>query len=1092
MATSAEIAEQIAAQQSWFMQQNAMATQVGVNPMAYGGLGGWGMGGGAAMPPHPGMAPMPGAFNYGAGFGYGAGNRAGAYATSALSMLPIGLGVGMQAHSMLTGGGGLAPFSNPFAAFSMARGAGLGFGASAGLAGASMLPLMAVGHAVGGMVGGAQQQSMINTAVGNYNFANPQSMTGFGFSRQDAAAVGQQVRQLAMIPELMTSFQEISRILPQLKTMGVMQGVRDAAEFNRRMKDAIGTIRDVSRIIGSSLEEAADFFAHSRRVGFFGREAQVQNAMNARVTGSLTGMDTNQVMAMQGQGAAFGTAVGGSRALGTLGVTAIANRIGAAVIGNPGLQQTLENITGMTGAEAVGGAAGMMQNLGQRIAGTGPGRFIMAGFMKVDANGEVSLDRDLMQRQQRGEVGMGEIRARGMRNMSNRNFVVKFERRQTRLAQQFAAEGGPESMVALLEGAGISEDASAYILQSQYGATEQQADLAQAMLRENRTGLGEQRRLVQEVIQRQIRRREQGPGGLLKRMGTVIQNAITQPFARAGAEMHRAVGQFVDEVYEDVMGDFVIEATEEGKKDFIRALSGNRDAAKRAFGAASRSGIGRASVTAGFREAITSGAISPLLSDAVAWVKSIGTTGTGRSEEDDRRWFGRTIGAGAEGTPEAMRKQFTNLSMGGGISSASMDALRNLRVSMEANVPEYYDATPTRQMELFMKAAGSSGDPAIRQAMDTFRRLGGGVDPRARAFAASGVDREQYEALITKGGRGPMDPDAVRKAGRDARTAMLKEFGPAGEAIMKSTGAQELFNQIYGTNLTPDQQNALKSAIVRRDVTAIKKLTNLTNVQLDDVEAVRGGLEASGPSGMAATIRAFRDFQKAAKDENALGMRDALVGAARDADYASKKIGGAVGAAVAAFGEAATGLAGNLGSNEAYDKLNETIEATVKAIEAVPDQDKRNEILGSLNSSLRAAVVRRIATKKPIDALSKRRSATVSEIMKATGLTEAEVGGIYGKAGLRGSDIMPMDPNIAAKISRTVSATGVGALLGAGTEDLAKKAKEDQQVVLFRTMTAALVHIAKHTGITDKFNVPEEYTANQNAVNKGKATPGTK
>lgn len=1072
MATSAEIAQQISDQQSWFMQQNAMASQIGVNPAAFGGgLGGWGMGAMApAMAPHPGMGAMPGAFNYGSSFGFGAGNRMGAFGASGLSMAPALAATGMQVGSMLYGSG-MAPLVNPVGAFMMARGAGFGLGASAGLAGASMLPMAAGAHMVGSMVGGMQQQAMVNTAVGNYNFANPMSITGQGFSRQDALSIGQQVRQLAMIPEMMTSFQEISRILPQLRNMGAMSGVRDAAEFNKRLRDSITTMREISRVIGSSMEEAAEFFAHSRRVGFFGRDAQLQNALNARVTGSLTGQNTQQFMAMQQQGASFGSAVGGSRALGTQGVTAIAGRLGAAIQGNAGLQQVIENITGQSGSDAVGAAAGMLQQAGQRIAGTGPGRFLMAGFMRIGENGEVEIDPEMMARQQQGGLGMGEIRRRGSQNMSNRRFVEKFERRQTRLGQQFAAEGGPEALLSLLQGAGISEDGAGYLLQSQFGLTEQQSDLVESLLRDSRSGMGDQRRLVQQIVEQQARRREAGPGGLMKRIGTVVSNKITQPFAKAGAEMHKAAGQFVDEIYEDLMGDVIVRATEQGKKDFLDALAGNKDAALRAFGSGTGVGSSSGTITSGLREMFRDTSV-------MAAFAGIGTNGTGYTASGERRLLGEMMGVGAQGSDAAFADQLRGFREGrhgfaGGaltdVEKAGARAAKVLSDSMDANDPEYAKASPMRRAQMMTRAIGwrgaLGGGGEIGEAYRALSARGGGIDPSMALYMASGSMSEEDAAKIYRGsGAAPIDAASVHAEGRNARSAM-ERFGAASQEIMKSAGASALLNEYFnGKPRSPEERDALRKAIRNGNVSEVQALTNINGLTAADLTAVTSGLDEYGThgSGGAAAIRSFID---AGRKENRIGMSQALDSIVKDTNVAASNVGGPLGEMLKGFGNAAADLSqaflgkGSESVESGLSKLGATVDSIATAIEKMP-QSERDSVMKDLPASIRIAVSRRAGVKSGVRKMIGTNQ-TISEIMKVTGMTEHEISQTLGRRGdLKGSDMINVDSGVADKLSKAAGVRGAGAALLAGGEDLTKKAKEDQQLILMKTMTEALIAIA--------------------------------
>src|SRR5690606_9857733 len=163
------------------------------------------------------------------------------------------------------------------------------------------------------------------------------------------------------------------------------------------------------------MEDAAAFFGHSQRVGFFGKQDQIRNAFNAQLTSSLTGMNQQQFMQMQEQGAAFGTAVGGSRRLGAQAVTNISQRLGLAVQGDQRLLETIQNVTGQVGDQGIADASGMLANLGFRVAGSAPGRFMLAGFTKFNSDGSLGLDEEIMARHRRGELSMDDIRARGQR-----------------------------------------------------------------------------------------------------------------------------------------------------------------------------------------------------------------------------------------------------------------------------------------------------------------------------------------------------------------------------------------------------------------------------------------------------------------------------------------------------------------------------------------------------------------------------------------------------------------------------------------------------------------------------------------------------
>jgi hypothetical protein len=286
MLSSFEIAQLFSAQNQQFMQQNTFAQNIGITPpqaslAGYGGIG--------TPPPFaPGIAPQ---FTYApAGFtgpSYGPGNRVGALGMGALSAAPMAAGVGLGVLSSFRPFTGLAPFVDPFAGAM----AGWARGGMMGALGGAALPL-GLGLAGGAlasaiinpMITGGVQQHMVNAGMGQFQFFNPQSRSGMGFSRQDSTTMGENIRGLSQVPEMMASMEELTRLLPKLRQNGMMQGVRDVTEFANRFKEALTTIKDMSRIFGTTLEDAEKFFSHSRSIGFFGRSDQVRNAVNAQVT----------------------------------------------------------------------------------------------------------------------------------------------------------------------------------------------------------------------------------------------------------------------------------------------------------------------------------------------------------------------------------------------------------------------------------------------------------------------------------------------------------------------------------------------------------------------------------------------------------------------------------------------------------------------------------------------------------------------------------------------------------------------------------------------------------------------------------------
>lgn len=1038
MASSAEIAQQIADQQNWFMQQNAMAAQVGVNPMAYGGLSGWGMApsvGAPVMPGHPGMAPMPGAFSYGGGYGYGAGNRFGAAAAGGLSALPMmgGMALGLAG----------SPLGDPISGFMAMRGMRFGLGASMAGAGAMMLPMAAAQWGVGQMVTGAQEQGRLNTAISNYNFANPASATGMGFSRMDAQNIGRQVRQLSVIPELMTSFDEISRILPQLKQMGMMNGVRDASEFGRRMKEAITTVREVSKVIGSTMEEATEFFAHSRRVGFLGGREALQNAMNARITMGVTGMNQQQFMNMQEQGAAMGTAIGGYRGLGATAVTNIAQRIGLTQVRNPGLMETIANITGRSDEQGIADASTMIANLGLRVAGTGPGRFMLAGLMKVGPNGEATLDDAAMDQYLRGGTTMGDLRRRGMQMMGNRRNVISFETHQTKLAQQFTARGGTEAMLGMLQEAlGTDTEAARYVLQSQFGATEQQADLVQELLRGRGGGVADEERVIREIVARQSRRREAGPSGFMKRAGTAFERNVSQHLKQAGADMTQAVGRAIDEVYEDWMGDTVLSISNEKKNALIQAFvaTDKKAALSQALGGAGLRGeVGSAS--AGLRRMLSN-------TELGAWWRGVGTSGSGYSKGQLEERFGGAFNAVAAGgfSPEVQ---------------AEIAQARSAHGFLLQQNSEYMNATPDRQAEMLaaqLDPAGTLGENSagMKQLMAKHGYKGAlnflaiaALRPDRAAFMGGGADVSN------------MTRDALQELMRTARSGAAEYFGAGAAGLENSGDARALLRRVQGAS--GEERTAILEALKNNDGAALEKLTG-RRFNPRDMDTVKAAVTGGGAFRKGA-MEALATLERGLSTEASMYMKDMMTDAATGAQKLaeSTRAGGAtaLSQALMNFSDAATAFGGR-GDAASLTKLNETIDAAAAALEAMPDAQRR-DTLAAMPGWLQTAVGRRAAVKGRAG-LAQYLGKTVSldKVSAATGLSKEDISKVLN---LQGVSEIQITEKTMQKLATEAGHAGAGRTLVAGQEKITEKFKEDAQMVLLKTMTEALVAIAdKDTG----------------------------
>jgi hypothetical protein len=600
---------------------------------------------------------------------------------SAMGGFGTAVGAGIGVASMFGKMGALAPLVDPFAA------GAAGFGA-AGIGGAALGAAVPLGLAYGAgkvmstFVGGGQQQQMIQNQLGAFGHMNQASRTGQGFTRDDALAIGSQIRALANIPEMMTSVEELTRMIPKMKSMGVMQGVRDATEFAGRFKETIRTVRDMSKLLGTTMEEAADFFAHSRGVGFLGRQAQLQNVLSAQFTAGVTGMTTGQVMGMQAGGAGLATAMGARRSLGATAVTNIAQGLGMA-------QQTgrlqaglLEDITGMQGPDAVQAASQQLTEVMMRIGQSPAGRLVMAGMVKFDETGKaIGLDESMVKRLQTGQLSMTELKQRASQ-LTNRQ-KISFTARNSDLMMSLAGQVGPGGIGQFIKQIGedrYGEEGTNLILQRQGGMNASQADVFQQMI--GQMGGGQD---MQAFGQRQAReaaiREHTDPKAIFQRLKTRMFASTLGGTQEAGARVFNVIGKAYDSFIDDLVGRHVISLSKSGADNLARAMAGGNDTELKAMFAAAHGMSGGTSATSSLASKLGG-------TEFAAFLKR-GSTDTGRTAVAELARAQQLFGGDVGGQGSAL-----NRGAGGGFGAAGA-ALAGIT----AGISNFGDMSSARKLD---------------------------------------------------------------------------------------------------------------------------------------------------------------------------------------------------------------------------------------------------------------------------------------------------------------------------------------------------------------------------------------------------------
>lgn len=596
--------------------------------------------------------------------GYGANAGVGGY-ESITGFTPFGHGSGSQfgtgaltGANSFVGTASMAGMGSYFAGLGVNKlfpasrlGAGLsGIGAATGMTlpmAATFGAMIPAQLALSGMASGAQQLGQVQNMMDN-NFGSRVNMGGrfgFGVGRQDSLNMTEAIRSLKSVPEMMTSMGELQNVLGKVSQMGILQGVRSATEFKTKFTSMVGALREISKNLGSTLEETLPFLQSSVRQGFLDPK-EIQRNVQLGVSGTSVGigMSRQRMFGLQEQGANLVRQMGGDSRVGGMGARDIATSISVAQ--NMGVlsQQDITRITGKVGEEGVADLSQRFMSAQARLfQQKGAGRFITAALADRDDEGIFTgkLNQDMLRKLRTNQLGGDELMKMGMKNLSGMSDeqALSFE---NAMARGMGAEagslagmsGGATAMNAILERMGADNtQAKRRILQSITGMSQAETD---SMLRLAENAANVQRQKNSEMVDATTRDRSVAffkenmtLSGTMHHAGTALQSVFVDPFTSYGANVATRMG----ERYDDVMDQFITGSGAskanmllnplEIAKNVGYTLFGNRDTyrstQRRLSGTLGSiltgdqsvaQGMGSLDITAGFQEKGLGGAIS--------------------------------------------------------------------------------------------------------------------------------------------------------------------------------------------------------------------------------------------------------------------------------------------------------------------------------------------------------------------------------------------------------------------------------------------------------------------------------------------------
>ena len=552
-----------AAQQAYSQQ---LSTQM---PQPYGGYQGQGLG---AMGFQGGMVGG-GSYAYAnQGQGYGPGNAFGDKMSSAI------FGAGSAAGGAMSWGG-----------------AALG-GMIGGVPGALLgggIGMVAGGvtkHIFNSMAAGAQEQSAVERTLSQFQFQNASSQTGKGFSRSDAMQVGNMVRQMERVPEMLTSFGELNRIMDKMGQMGLMQGVRDVGEFQSKFRDTIKTLKTMSKVLGGTMEEALQAMQESRRAGFYSNADLMKNTVQRATLASVSGMNQQQIGALQQFGGEIGHATGGSRASGARNITRTAGQLG--LMNQQGMlsNDDIMEMSGKEGAEGIQDIAGQMAQLSYRMSHSSLGTASTLALAEMkDGKFTGKMDQALVEKYRRGEISLTELKTMAQQKVSTRGAKMSFKAHEGRLRSEMASSTGSEGQAMMLQEMlgerGWDNPDATNIVMERMGVSEEQANLLQKTMPNlkslgrdlERAGKEEARGSVMKSLSS-----EQGSWDAMKhKFKTKLKHYTTDWAKDIGVGVRDYFASWADEFMDDLHGNYREVLTKRMADTWMAAGAGSKDAAKR-------------------------------------------------------------------------------------------------------------------------------------------------------------------------------------------------------------------------------------------------------------------------------------------------------------------------------------------------------------------------------------------------------------------------------------------------------------------------------------------------------------------------------
>jgi hypothetical protein len=435
---------------------------------------------------------------------------------------------------------------------------------------------------------GLQDQIRINEITSNQlgDRVGMGGRGGLGISRAGMQQVGDMVREMRTLPEMMTSVGELTGLMEKMGQAGMLQGARSLADFKNKFKQNISALRDMSKVLGSTMEEALSITTELQGMGITSAKDRLKAAINRQATSMMgIGVSSELVGQVQAGGAQMAGAFGNkSRTAGVAGATNILQTLSVASQMGVIDEQRVADLTGATGEQGIAALTSMSQDrITRMMMESGLGQAMAAAAGEVNKEGKFTggLDMGIIEKFKSGTLSKEELMKIASRKLSGEGATASFSRYKSGLsfkaAQSMGVEGVLNQIQRMSEELGQKdEDLVAIVAKNFLGGDQALADTLLNVAK-NMSGIElekkrQYRQAIEAKVTQSVYKKDYTIGGKFDQLTNRLSSMIAAPIEAVGADFAYAAGGIGDTVVDTLFG--LQPAVQFTETDLFRARRG--------------------------------------------------------------------------------------------------------------------------------------------------------------------------------------------------------------------------------------------------------------------------------------------------------------------------------------------------------------------------------------------------------------------------------------------------------------------------------------------------------------------------------------